>query len=307
MHLCLLPNNEIDKVKWDKNLSNFLDKNIYGCAWYLDVIYPGWKAIVTDEYDFLFPVFEKKKVFFNYILQPVLVQQITFYSKSEVTSDIFKYVINELEKKYLFIYLRLSGSLEGKISNISAKIERRINYILDLSYGYNEIYRGYNENTKRNIKKAEKNKLDVRVNTETPEVLTNFLKQQLSTKVKLKNYYYHRISSLIKKGLERKSVKNFIAYNNENKMIGFTSFFYEFDRCYYLFAASNEEGREKGAMFKIVDVFIKENAGKNLILSFEGSMIESIARFFRGFGAVNENYFSYFWVKFPFLKNIIKL
>ncbi len=47
---------------------------------------------------------------------------------------------------------------------------------------------------------------------------------------------------------------------------------------------------ENRSMFKIVDGFIKEHAGSNLFLDFEGSNIPNVARFFAGFGATPEVY-----------------
>ena len=44
-------------------------------------------------------------------------------------------------------------------------------------------------------------------------------------------------------------------------------------------------------MFMIINELIKENAGKDILLDFEGSQIEGIARFYKGFGAINQPYY----------------
>ncbi|MCX7955411.1 MAG: hypothetical protein N3A01_09535 [Bacteroidales bacterium] len=306
MHINFLENHQIDKSKWDFNLSLCPDKDIYGCAWYLDIICPNWKAIVLNDYDIFFPVFEKKKFFLKYLLQPVFVQQISIYSKNEVASKIINDIFDLLQRKYLFIYLHIRNNIVNKVNTENVYLKERANYVIDLNNDYSKVYRNYNENTKRNIKKAEKNSIVIKINSENPEALLKFWKKYLQEKVALKNYYYNRIYLLLKKGIEKSSVMNYVAYNEEGKIIAFSSFFYEFNKVYYLFACSNDEGKEKRAMFKIIDSFLKNNSGKNLLLSFEGSVIENIARFFKGFGAVNEVYFSYFWTKFSLLKNIIK-
>jgi hypothetical protein len=53
----------------------------------------------------------------------------------------------------------------------------------------------------------------------------------------------------------------------------------------FLFSGNSAEGKEKGAMFFLIDSFIQENAQKNLILDFEGSNDPHLARFYKGFGA----------------------
>ena len=44
-------------------------------------------------------------------------------------------------------------------------------------------------------------------------------------------------------------------------------------------------------MFLIINQLVKEYAEKNILLDFEGSQIEGIARFYKGFGAVNQPYY----------------
>ena len=61
---------------------------------------------------------------------------------------------------------------------------------------------------------------------------------------------------------------------------------------YYLAPAMNEEARESRAMFYLIDRYIHLHAGLPLTLDFEGSDIESVARFYRGYGAVPGTYTS---------------
>jgi hypothetical protein len=61
---------------------------------------------------------------------------------------------------------------------------------------------------------------------------------------------------------------------------------------YYLAPALNEEGRESRAMFYLIDRYIHLNAGIQLTLDFEGSDIETVARFYQGFGAAPSTYSS---------------
>jgi len=44
-------------------------------------------------------------------------------------------------------------------------------------------------------------------------------------------------------------------------------------------------------MFQLIDTVIKNNAEKEIIFDFEGSRNEGIARFFKGFGAINQQFF----------------
>ena len=55
---------------------------------------------------------------------------------------------------------------------------------------------------------------------------------------------------------------------------------------------SSDEGHKSGAMHYLTDLFIRSNAGKPMFIDFEGSSIESIARFYQSFGAENLPYYN---------------
>jgi hypothetical protein len=61
-------------------------------------------------------------------------------------------------------------------------------------------------------------------------------------------------------------------------------------RAIFLFSATGDTAKETGAMPLLLDTFIRENAGSDMVLDFEGSNDEQLARFYRGFGA---GHFSY--------------
>jgi len=84
----------------------------------------------------------------------------------------------------------------------------------------------------------------------------------------------------------------YAAYNQHNTLCAAAFFFFSGKRVTYLNAVSTEEGKNINAMHLIVDQFIKEHSGSALTLDFEGSIIPGIARFYNGFGALAEQYYS---------------
>jgi hypothetical protein len=72
------------------------------------------------------------------------------------------------------------------------------------------------------------------------------------------------------------------------------AFFLKFkNRIINLAPITLRDARESGAMTYILDEIIQKNANTDTILDFEGSSIESIARFYKGFGAKNQNFWTY--------------
>ena len=62
-------------------------------------------------------------------------------------------------------------------------------------------------------------------------------------------------------------------------------------RLYNIMSTTFPEGRRMEANHFLFEQLIREFANNRLILDFEGSDIEGIARFYQKFGAVNEPYF----------------
>jgi len=77
-------------------------------------------------------------------------------------------------------------------------------------------------------------------------------------------------------------------------------FVYFQNRIYNLFPASNDFGKKNGAMFGLIDKIIQENSESESILDFEGSKVEGVARFYRGFGATERNYWTMERNELPF-------
>ena len=71
-----LSHKSIDKEKWDQVISAANNGLIYAKSWYLDIVSPNWEALVSDDYNFVFPIPIKRKYKLPYIVQPPLAQQI---------------------------------------------------------------------------------------------------------------------------------------------------------------------------------------------------------------------------------------
>ena len=57
------------------------------------------------------------------------------------------------------------------------------------------------------------------------------------------------------------------------------------DRIVYLKGFTSSEGKKCGAMHFLFDFLIHELSNKRKVLDFGGSNVESVARFYKGFGA----------------------
>ena len=84
------------------------------------------------------------------------------------------------------------------------------------------------------------------------------------------------------------------------------AFFIFQNRAYYILVGNHPNGKTVGASHALINAFIKDHAGRNLILDFEGSDIHSLAFFYSSFGATEEKYCGIKLNRLPGLLKLLK-
>lgn len=270
---------EIDKQKWDDVISTSENHLFYAYSWYLDIVSPDWEALIWDDYEYIMPLPIKRKFKIPYLVQPVLTQQLGVFSKKKIDSEIMEKFVHKIP------YYSYELNLNEK--NHYPEIEDRPNYLLDLSPSYELISGKFSKNTFRNIDKALKAGLNICTELDVNEFLDFYDSVQ-------KNYQSVNIK-VIKRLTESDKASGMIQFwgirDKENELIAILSMVVSYNRITYLLPVSNEKGKKLSAMFMIVNEMILKYSGKNYVLDFEGSSVEGIARFYKGFGAENHPYF----------------
>ena len=156
---------------------------------------------------------------------------------------------------------------------------------LDLIKTYDRIKKDYSTNTKRNLNKAIKNNISIVEGVTSLEMITLFKENVGNQRNNFDDKHYDILRQLITFATRFRFGEIIGAYTAENTLCAATFFVNSNQKGIYLVSASTPEGIEKRAMFRLIDHYIHKNAEKTMTLDFEGSNIESIARFFKGFGA----------------------
>jgi hypothetical protein len=217
--------------------------------------------------------------------QPYYTQQLGIFSKEHVDPELIKEVLPVLYKKFRFANFNFNAlNLVGEDKHWS--LYDKTNYVLNLSPGYDKIYASFTTNAKRNIKRAKGIPGVVEKGVSCEELIA--FKRKNDT-IKRSEDEYSWLLNLLET-VRKKGGGQAYGIRADGQLIAAAFFGFSRTRGIYLLSASNEEGKEQRSMFKIVDAFIREHAGRDLILDFEGSNIPSVARFFAGFGARPEIY-----------------
>ena len=107
---------------------------------------------------------------------------------------------------------------------------------------------------------------------------------------------------------ERESRKILLGQDSQGRIHAVCYLVWNADCVWYLIGGGDPELRSSGATSLVIWDAIKFAAGERKIFDFEGSMIEPIERFFRGFGALQVPYFTVSRsnsLKFSILKSFI--
>lgn len=286
-----LKNNEIDYAKWDACITSAHNRLIYGFSWYLDIVCDDWDALVLGDYEAVFPLPKRKKWGVSYIYQPFFCQQLGIFSnKKTLDIDLF---LKSIPKYFKYVELNIFEKKSKYIKN------HNTNFELLLQEGYQL---SFSKNTVRNISKGQKSKLSLFSNISPEGHFSSFknnLKklgiQKKDAAVYLKLCYY-----LMSKN---KGVL-YSVFNSSNSLVASALIAKDANRVFYLNGIANDEGKKSGASHWMLSEVMKEYQGK--MLDFEGSNIEGVARFYKGFGATKTIYSTIKINRLPFFLRWLK-
>ncbi len=301
MEIKYLRHDQINKEKWDKCINTAVNGIVYAYAWYLDIVSFGWDALVMGDYEAVMPIPAKKKYGIHYLYQPRYTQQLGVFTRGVLDEELVNKFFYHIPKRFKVIDLNLSSY--NKLAHPKFSIKPKVTYELDLIRSYRKIYADFNANTKRNIKRSRKHNLSVSKHISLKDFLS-LLKETKGKELNLESLNILR--RIIPFTIRYNLGTTYGAYDEKNNLVAVAYIVKSNNKAIYHLAASNERGKEMRAMFGIIDSFIFENAEKNLTLDFEGSMVDSIARFYRGFGATPVQYLNARRNRLPWPLSVLK-
>ena len=284
----LLKHEGIDKVKWDKAIAESHNASLYGCSWYLDTVSPGWQALVEDNYDSVMPLPIRKKYGITYMYQPNFTQQLGVFSKFPIDAKKVDQFLKHLPASIKYIDQNLSAY--NLLTQQSFHPTTNQNFELDLSIPLTEIRRGYAENTRRNIRKADKNGLKLTKQVNPVDIITLFRTNRGKSISTLTNKSYHLLNTLIERSQNNTPTHLWGALLSSGELCAGMVLIEWQNRVYFIFSGSNATARKNGAMFFLINAFIEEHAEKALVFDFNGSNNNHLAKFYAGFGSTQVNY-----------------
>lgn len=271
-----LKHDEIDPAKWDACIERAPNGLIYAYSFYLDHLCEHWDGLILNDYEAVMPLPWRKKFGIAYLYQP------TFIACGGVFGSNFNVneFIEAIPKKFKLVEINLNAG-----NAYPAGILRN-NFILPLNASYDEIYAGYRDNIKRNIKKAIAAGCVVKKDID----VTPILQLSIDQLPQVHEQTYVKFRELFNYLHAQKKAITYGVFNQQEQLLASCVYFFSHNRAYYILVGNHPNGKTIGASHYLIDRFIADHAGSGLILDFEGSDIRNLAFFYSSFGAKAEVY-----------------
>jgi len=296
-----LKNKEIDRKKWDECITNASNGLIYGYSFYLDHMAKHWDGLVMNDYEAVMPLTWNRKYGFYYLYQPFFCQALGLFGDN-ITKELFKAFLDSVPSKFKYwdIYL----NKENVFTLREYPFYLRTNYVLSLNESYKKLALSYSSKHVASIKKATKEGYTFRKDVPVKDIISLAMEQSKAFSPVQENDY-NNFTELYKLLHKKGKAVSYGAYK-DGQLMASGIWLFSHNRAYYVLAGNHPSSRTSGASHFLLDSFIKENAGTDMILDFEGSSVETIARFFKRFGATEEKYSAIKLNKLPPLIRLLK-
>ncbi|SEI72730.1 hypothetical protein SAMN04487995_1900 [Dyadobacter koreensis] len=296
----LLSRNEIDDVRWNETVKNSEQHIIYAYSWYLDVVCEQWMALVwpaAEDYQVIMPLPVKKKWFIEVIQQPLFCQYLGIFSSRDLSKSVVEEFLKSLDRN--FRYISTYNFNPSNTANLRPLIRRfntfrlseNTTFLLSLRSCYENLSAGYSLDRKTNLKRSFKENWSFEKSQDFKPLVEMF-QQNHESKIAggVRKSTYEILSQLLEQISENQSLEIWYAIKDDLLHSGVLIVKSE-NKAIYLFNAADKIGRKGNARTIMLDKFFQENADSSILFDFESPDVESIASFYRSFGATAANYF----------------
>jgi len=297
-----LKNSEIDREMWDDSISLSAEAKPYAFSWYLDIMSPGWDAVVEDDYKAVFPVPHFKKYGFNYIATPLFLQHLGVFSSSGSINNRLDEFLSFIPETYRLIDL-CTATDSGKEGYKSTP---RSDYELNLNEPYDTLWFGYSSDCRRNINISNRYQQDITYDV-APEELVSLFKSNIGRKAgRIRDVNYRRLEMLMTLCVSRGYGKVIGIRSPKGKLLWGMFIIDSCNRITALVTVGSRKSREMRTGYYIIDQIIRDNAEKDKILDFAGSSVPSIAVFMKSFGSIRKTYYRIYKNSLPWPVKLLK-
>ena len=294
MPVLYLKHHDIDRTQWDAVVELSRQRQVYAMSWYLDVVAPGWDAVVeldaSGVYTAVMPVPWRSKLGIRYIQQPLFCQQLGIYSLAKIIPEAtYIAFVEELYRRFRYVasYNFNTANQLPAVLPPAIKPIQTLTLYLSLDKDYSQLYQGYTRDRRMNLKRAQKAGLTLEESGDI-EPIIHFFREETAGRiyggVAAKAYALLRqlYQVLQEKGVARLCYTT----DSQGRKNSGCLFIVWGGHIVYIFNAAPQHGRKQNGRTLLIDHLIREYAGQEMVFDFESpdEKEPDILHFYQSFG-----------------------
>lgn len=246
--------------------------------WVQDALHSNWVYVLNDQHQILLRLPVVRKLGLKAYLQPLFIRDL------DLLADLSAAQCNDLTtflRRRSFLHLNISINNNELRGGQTGKFQK-----LELSGDIDLLRAGYSENVKRSLKKAKDLQLQ---EISFSDFQSFFIKQKGEDLGNLNAAAWLRLEKLAAAASKKDSFYCCGTYA-QKELLAVGLFFKWKKQLYFMKGTLNDQGKKCGALVFLIDAVLEKHVTSFEALDFIGSNQESIAAFYKKFGAVDHRY-----------------
>jgi hypothetical protein len=301
VEVSIRPHTAIQPSEWDAFVAASPQGMIYSSYDYISVMAGDWHAVVISSGNTIhavLPFGQRRKAGITYCLQPIFAHywgvmfrpiEGNIARTYEQRKHWLKLLIDALPKEIQLFSYNFSPQFDYPLPFFwkGYKLTPRYTCQIDLSRTEEVLWSNLAENNRRDVRKAQKAGITIEEACEPETVIRIFRNAKEADINPIANQDYEALKKVVAHFNTLGQSHTLIAKSDQGEPIAGIIFFRWGKMTVYFFGSTEPAHKASGAMSLIIwEAMRRAQAAGSTIFDFEGSMIEPVERFFRGFGAI---------------------
>ena len=264
----------IIRRKYEQLVALQSQTSFFDQIWVQDLLHANWQYLLDDQQEPIARIPIARKYGLKAYLQPLFIRSLRLYADAPVEE------LSVLKSK-LFLHLNFELPTQFAPSQSYGKYQ-----LLAWQDGIAQIRSRYSENIKRNLKKTKELNMQP---ISYKQFQTFFIAQKGENLGNLNSSAWSRLDSLFAVAQQKEQAFCVGAWKDD-KLLAVGLFFRYKEQLYFMKGTLNEQGKRQSALVFLIDAVLDQFAIECKTLDFVGSNQESIAAFYKKFGATDHYY-----------------
>lgn len=287
-HIQILHSPVINQVKWDHCIYLHANGLIYSGYDYLDTVCDEWSGLIIGDYEAVMALPWKKKMGIRYYYIPPFIQQLGLIGSTD--QMLSKPVIQSIRRFAVYGDIHFNFSNHSIASTLFTK--SKTNFIINLNSQYEDLSASYSIDLKQILQKSNQ-QFEYTKHEGYTSVIETYYQMYGRRMSHISSKDFSNFTNLCKLLNKQHNCLVRSVRNESGTILSNALLLRDNKRLYLLLNTTSAEGRLQHSNHWLIDKIIREFAGTDILLDFEGSELTGVKTFYKKFGGHIQPYFHY--------------